>query len=468
MKFVNRIQELSRLRALTSSPEGSVAVIWGRRRLGKTRLLLEWINQHEGVYYSADESSAAIQRKYFALALEQALPHFSEVEYPDWASFFTRLAKDASQEKWRGPIVIDELPYLISISPELPSVLQRFIDHEAKKANLILALSGSSQRMMQGAVLSSSAPLYGRADEILKLTPISAGYMKEALKIKKPREIIESYAVWGGIPRYWELVEKKKRGFLEAIDEIVLDPKGPLNDEPNRLLLEESSSAMSLRPILDAIGLGAHRLSEVAARINQPVTSLVRPIQKLIELDMIQKEVPFGESSKNSKKTLYKIQDPFLRFWFTVVGPRRSFFSQALPSNRKKWVEQALPGLYSQTWEELCRHAVPLLSQKWKGEMFGPAGRFWHRGQGEWDVLAESESGKILMIGEAKWTNKPPTIAWVRKQVEELVRKKAPPIKRPNNLEILSVLFISEKPKNYTPPPGVKIVDAQDVIDALK
>lgn len=468
MKFVDRKQELARLRAIGRHPKAGVVVIWGRRRMGKTRLLLEWVEKLNGVYYAADESTSSIQRKYFSLALEKALPGFSSVDYPDWTSFFSRLTQDAKKNKWRGPLVIDELPYLISVSPELPSILQKFIDIDAKQAKIILSLCGSSQRMMQGAVLSSSAPLFGRADELIKLGPIPINYMKEALGFSDPRKIIETYAIWGGIPRYWELLERTKGNLLDSIDKIILDPTAPLNDEPNRLLMEELPTATYLRPILDAIGLGANRMSEIASRVGQPTTSLARPLQRLIELDLIEKEIPFKTDSHNSKKTLYKIKDPFMRFWFKVVAPRKSFFSQAAPLIRKRWLKESLSQIFSFTFEELCRQAIPLISQKWKGEIFGPGGRFWH-GQGpEWDILAESESRSQLLIGEAKWTAKTPTTSFIHKTIAQLQNKGIPPIKRNDHMSVLYVLFVSGKPKNLKIPKGVKIVDAKEIIEAMK
>ena len=420
MKFINRTQELARLNRLACKSAGGVAVVWGRRRVGKTRLLLEWVEQHGGIYFTADESAPAIQRKYFAAALGGALPGFSEVEYPDWGAFFSRLVKEAKHARFRGPIVIDELPYLISVSPELPSILQKFIDHDAKKAKLILALCGSSQRMMQGAILDSSAPLFGRADELIKLKPIAAGYLKEALKLKKPREIIETYAVWGGIPRYWELVEKNHGAFLEIIDRLVLDPMGPLHEEPTRLLLEESPSAINLRPILDAIGLKNHRLSDVAARIGKPATSLTRALQSLIELDLIHKELPFGVDELNSKRTLYKISDPFVRFWFEMVAPRRSIFSQSTQAVRIACLKEALSAIVAAAWEELCRAAAPALLTKWYGGIYQPAARFWQARGFEWDLLTQSLDGSQLIIGEAKWTAKAPSTTWVNHTLKEL------------------------------------------------
>jgi len=468
MKFTNRKQEMARLDSLMRRRRPGVAVLWGRRRVGKTRLLLEWTQKHKGIYYTADESAASIQRKYFATAIGQALPGFAEVEYPDWMTLLLRLAQDAAQANWKGPIVIDELPYLIATAPELPSVLQRFIDREAKKAKLVLALCGSAQHMMQGAILDSSAPLYGRADELIKLGPISVGYMSEALKIKKPRDLIETYAIWGGIPRYWELVEKNGGSLFENIDKLVLDPMGPLSEEPSRLLLEESPPAINLRPILDAIGLGSHRLSEVAGRIGQPSTALTRPIQRLIELDLVQREIPYGTDAANSKKALYKIKDPFVRFWFEVVAPKRSFLSQASPAARAKWLKDTLPHLFAIAWEEMCRQAIPLLGRTLGSEAFGPAGRFWSPQEGEWDALSQSHDGKTLLVGEVKWTAKMPSAAWVLKTIEELKNKGIPPVPRRPDAALMHVLFVPEKPKQLSLPPGVKIVDAKEVIRALR
>jgi uncharacterized protein len=182
---------------------------------------LEWVKKHKGIYYTADESASAVQRKYFALSLDPIMPGFSNVEYPDWWSLLSRLAKEAKTLNWRGPLIIDELPYIINASPEFPSLFQKFIDRDAKEARLIIALCGSSQRMMQGAVLEPSAPLYGRATELIKLQPIPIGYLEEALSIQNPSDILEYYAIWGGIPRYWELI-KKELSLIDNIDRLVL------------------------------------------------------------------------------------------------------------------------------------------------------------------------------------------------------------------------------------------------------
>src|SRR5262249_48547623 len=151
----------------------------------------------------------------------------------------TRLAREASAAKWRGPVVIDELPYLAVSSPELSNVLQRWIDHEARAAGLKVALAGSSQRMMQGLVLSAAAPLFGRAQALFEMRPLAPSLLPQAFRTRSPVKLCQLYSAWGGIPRYWELAVTAERDVVQQIEHLVLDPLGPLHSEADRLLLEE-------------------------------------------------------------------------------------------------------------------------------------------------------------------------------------------------------------------------------------
>jgi uncharacterized protein len=138
MLFLDREPETRRLSRLVRSSEGGLAVVHGRRRVGKTRLLVEWCEAHGGVYFVADESSPEVQRAYFSEAVALRLPEFSAVRYPDWRSLFDRLAADADKQGFRGPVVIDELPYLVAASPELP-IFQR--DGSRRREGLIPSVS---------------------------------------------------------------------------------------------------------------------------------------------------------------------------------------------------------------------------------------------------------------------------------------------------------------------------------------
>ncbi len=463
----DREAELERLQRVTKQRQGGLVVVWGRRRVGKTRLLLEWVQASRGLYWVADESAAPIQRRNLAETLEARLPGFGQVEYRDWSSLLSRLAREARSNGWRGPIVLDEVPYLLGSSPELPSALQRFVDHEAKEAGLVVALAGSSQRMMQGLTLDSNAPLYGRARELMKLAPIPAGHIGRALGLNDAVRCVEAYAVWGGIPRYWEL-SAEFDDLRDGVDKLVLDRLGPLHDEPNRLLLEESPPAISLRPVLDAVGGGIHRVSEIAGRIGQPATSLARPLTRLQDLDLLTREVPFGEPPRSSKRALYKLADPFLRLWFSLVAPKRSILMQARRAGRLRLFDDVFKRLLALAWEELCRQAVPLLAQRLGGVEHGQVARFWSAGGAEWDVIAESIDRKALLVGEVKWIEGEPTMADVERAARSLIDKGTPPVPRASNVMIQHAVFVPKRPRRRLSIANVSVLDAADVLRVLR
>jgi uncharacterized protein len=410
MRFLDRQGELSRLDELMGSREGRLAVVYGRRRVGKTRLLLEWTARHRGLYTVADRSAPEVQRRYFAASVAEVLPGFADVEYPDWAGLLARLARDARAAGFTGPLVIDELPYLTSGASELASALQRFVDHEARQVGLKLALAGSSQRMMQGLALSASAPLYGRAHALFEVKPLPASELRNAFGARSPVRIGELFAAWGGIPRYWELALEASGSVLEQIDELVLDPLGPLHGEPDRLLLEELPPAVELRPILDAIGLGAHRVSEIAGRIGRQATSLSRPLQRLQEMGLVRRETPFGEPENQSKRSLYRLDDPFVRLWFRVVAPHRARLLTSAKGERMALLRKHWPGLCAAAWEELCRTSLPQLASRSALGRLGPwqtGKRWWHGNLPEWDLVSRSADGARLLVAEVKWSAKP-------------------------------------------------------------
>jgi AAA+ ATPase superfamily predicted ATPase len=467
--FIDRTEELRRLERVAAGRDGSLVVLWGRRRVGKTRLLLEWVRAHGGLYWVADTSAAPLQRRNLAETLQSRLPGFGEVEYPDWGTLLSRLAREARHARWRGPLVLDEVPYLVGASPELPATLQRFIDHDAREAGLLVALAGSSQRMMQGLTLDGSAPLYGRARELMKLRPLLAGYIGEALGHTSAAESVRAYTLWGGIPRYWELAEPYG-DLREAVEALALDPLGPLHDEPTRLLLEESPPAITLRPVLDAIGAGAHRVSEIAGRIGQSATSLSRPLSRLQELDLVIRELPFGEPARSSKRALYKLGDPFARMWFSLIAPKRSLLMQVPRSARLRLFDEVFPRLTATVWEELCRQAVPLLAERLGGVSYGPASRYWAGGGPEWDVVAEAVDARSLLVGEVKWIEGEPSAAAVEHAIQSLLAKGVPPVSRPGGAEVHHVVFVSRLPrrKPRLPANNVFVVDAADVLAVLR
>lgn len=466
MKFIDRQQEMRRLLGTVEAEGAGLVVVWGRRRLGKSRLLTEWCKQTNGAYWVADESAPAIQRQYLAEELAAVFPGFAEASYSDWTVLLNRLSREARNAGWRGPLVLDEFPYLVSGAPELPSILQKWIDREKREGGLTLALSGSSQRMMMDSILNSEAPLYGRADQILKIEPLLPGYTDAVVENTSPQSLLDFYTCWGGVPRYWELAQPFKDNPMQAVDDLVLSPLGVLHDEVERLLRQEMPSAIPLRPILDAIGLGAHRSSEIAARLQTSSTSLPRGLKQLQQLGYIHREIPYGENEKRSKKALYRLADPFLRLWFSLVAPHRGSLKMASKSARIKLLQDHWGHLRAQAWEEICRLAIPrmrLFDREWH-----PAARYWKGTQGEWDVVSTSLDGKVIILGECKSLARPAEEADIDRIVRTLMAKPEPECPGSGKQRRKYVICVPVAHlTSYSPPSGITVLDGNRLFAAL-
>lgn len=418
LPFLDRGPERRRLRRAFAAPRASFSVLYGRRRCGKSRLLLESMPARRTVYYVADMRESILQRADVASQIARLLPGFDQVVYPDWSALLARWWATAPPG---AVLALDEFPLLASAAPELPSVLQKFLDRRDRKP-LHLVLCGSSQRMMQGLVLDRTASLYGRAGEILKLPPLPPGWIGEAVGDANAVGAVESYALWGGIPRYWELARPFRRRW-DAVRDLVFDPAGVLHQEPERLLLDELHEIGQSASLLTLIGQGCHRLSELAGRLGKPATSLTRPLQRLMELDLIRREHPFGAEARTGKRTLYRIADPFLRFWFRFIEPNRSRLAAGQFATVTTEVQAAFPAYVAGVWAELARASVS--RTKLFGREWGPAARWWGGGHDhvplELDLVAESVSRDALLVGEVKWSDRTSTAAAFR----ELQRKVA-------------------------------------------
>lgn len=457
LPFLNRSEELDRLRKLLARRQGGLAVLYGRRRCGKSRLIQEALSPRDSVYYVADDRESSLQRAAAAAEIGRKLEGFDRVTYPDWDSFFSRWWTNARPGM---TLAIDEFPFLAAWAKEIPSILQKYLDREMTDSPHLL-LAGSAQRMMQGMVLDRSAPLFGRAAEIMKISPLRCSWIKKALGLTDDTGAIEAYAVWGGVPRYWELAadfEDRE----EAMRQLILSPLGVLHDEPSRLLLEDMRDTGLTASLLALIGQGCHRLSEIAARLEKPATSLGRPLQRLIELDILRRDLPYGHSARDTKRTRYKISDPFLRFWFRYVEVNRSRLQAGQAAQISRQIASTFSAHVGGVWEDLVRESIP--AKEYFGRVWKPARSWWGAGLNrtmmDLDVVAESDDGKELLVGEAKWSS-----------VKEPDRLRTALLEKARNLpfaqgrRLFAAVWLKEC------PPGVRnsdhIFTASDVVSAV-
>ena len=396
--FHDRDDETRRLHRFLRNATAELAVVYGRRRCGKSTLLQRVLSPQQ-IYFQADERETPLQLESLATVLSLRLTDFDKVRYRTWDELLASLYARADR---LVHVCLDEFPYLVQADPALPSILQRYIDRQAGTVACILC--GSSQRMMQGMVMDRSAPLYGRAREVLKIEPLAAGWLMQALALDAT-DAVRAYATWGGVPRYWELASEYG-GQEEALEDLVWNRRGVLHEEPGRLLLDDLRTAVQPYSILSLIGNGCHRPAEISARMAKPLSSLARPLAQLCELGYVRRDVPFGEDPKKTRRALYRLNDPFLRFYFRFVLPYESSLAEGITREAAHVWQQERQGFFAACWEDLCRAAVPWIPGF--DPPYGAASAWSPTGgrQADVDVVALSLDRKSLLLGECKWSDR--------------------------------------------------------------
>lgn len=452
--FLNREKEIVRIGQALKNNNSQLIVVYGRRRCGKSTML-QYMMPDDAIYFSADLRDAPLQREALAREIEPLIPGFSRAVYPDWESLFLGLNTGLKKQT---VLCIDEFPYLVKNSPELPSILQKLID-TSQNTNYHLILCGSSQQMMHSMVLDKSSPLYGRCDEIIRVKPMSVSYLQKHLSISSI-EAIEEYGVWGGVPRYWE-IRKRFGRFEEAVKKQILDQHGLLYEEPERLFADEMRTSVQASSVLSLIGLGVHRISEIAGRMQKPATHISGLLSFLTKQGYIRREIPFGDSEKTSKKSLYKIEDPFMNFYYTFLLPNKSRLEYDMVDQVWQEITEHYDQYISFVWEDICRKKIPEITIAER--TFNPASRWWGAGRDkkplEVDVVASSTDNSSLLIGEVKWTetnDMQPLTALLERKIDAL------PFTGDKN--IVKALFLKHKPAVSTP--GYWILTPEDVINA--
>lgn len=460
MQFVDRTEELALLRrALSPANAPKFVVVYGRRRLGKSTLLRKVMGE-EDVYFMAADLVEAMQIEMLQQQLARKYPAMARATFRSWEDILLMLNQVADHQ---FTLCLDEFPYLVKRSPSLPSLLQRVVDSKTLKYNIVIC--GSSQRMMQNMVLSQAEPLYGRANEIIDLQPIAATYLTDALGVDAVAAV-EEHSVWGGVPRYWEIREEHP-SLNEAIKRSFLSTTAPLYEEPKRLFLDDLTTSVQSESLLSVIASGARRISEIGSRMGKDTSALSAPIERLISMNYLTREIPFGENPKKSKRGLYRLKDPLMDFYYTFIVPNLSNIGRGRYGTVMDYVSERFDGYVARHWEYLCREAVS--GNRLFGSRWGEAGRWWgkvpdngQQGQPkftemEFDVVAESSDHTALLVGECKWTN--PEMA------SELLAKLNDKIAHwplAQGKKIIPVLFLKNLPKDN--PQDMNLLLPADVL----
>ena len=409
MKFVDRLDEMSTLENEYRRHSASFVVVYGRRRVGKTELIRHFIKEKPSLYFLASEESESLNRESFK---RQAADYLNddllrEAAIERWELIFERLV--ASSDSKRLVIVIDEFQYIGKNNPAFLSVFQGIWDNLLSKNNVMIILCGSLVSMMISQTLNYDAPLYGRSTAQIHLRPIKFEYYNEFFDSQySEEELVKRYSLTGGVPKYIEMFQNSS-DLNRAIQESLLNVSSYLYDEPNFLLQKEVSEIGSYFSILRTIAEGNHKVSSIAALVQQKQTNLPRYLKVLVDLDLLEREVPVTENNPDkSKKGQYQIQDNFLRFWFKFIYPNRSYVEMSqsdVVMNRLS--KNFIDGHVSYVFEQICQEKLWNLSANGKlPGILERIGRWWDNSH-EIDVVGLSESDNLLVAGECKFWNGP-------------------------------------------------------------
>jgi len=376
LEFTNRTAELKELEAAAKA--GGLLVVFGRRRVGKTRLLTHWIEPKGGLYSQAIEGVREIQ-------LDQVFQDIkAQLETALVPKTWTELFELAGMRKTPSILCLDEFPWLVASDPSLPSVIQRWLDH-GQPRQCLLVLAGSSTRMMNDLFLNRAAPLYNRARKLLQVKPMSYGAFCRACRLDPAdMESFNRFAMVGGIPKYWEFVEPTQSA-IQLAEELFFGFAPYLEQEPARILRDEGIAGMNPISLLETIGRGAEKPSEMAARMGTRQTNLSRLLQQLLDASILEREFPFAESARSTKKTLYRIHDPTLRFWFRVFSPHRTRWRRYDATEKAGLLREHAATVF----EDFCRSRHPDAARYWEGDL-------------EFDFVRQKKHGR-LVVTEVIW-----------------------------------------------------------------
>ena len=411
-EFVNRTEELGRLRELFDSDEAELAVVYGRRRLGKTRLVERALDDYErAVFYQARQKTRTLQIEQFVETAADAFPGIERVRQ-DWEPLFGYLADQD------GIVVLDEFPYLIEQDGSLPSVLQALFDHEFDASAATFVLVGSSISMMEEATLLGDSPLYGRSSLNLDIRQLPFDAAVEFLPDETtPDDAVRAWSVVGGVPYYLEELDPTA-SLEENIRRTVLTRHGSLHDEPGYVLRMELQKPTRYFSILEAIAGGATGRNEIAGATGIDYNQLSTYLDRLSRLRLIERRVPVTERPERSKRSRYRIRDPFFRFWFRFLYGSPDRYDEFGSGAYGRLIEPQMPDFVAPAFEDLCCRALWTLYDEYP---VIDVGQWWYQDH-EVDVVGLTDEN-VLIAGECKYQASPTdrsALSSLEAHVEEL------------------------------------------------
>lgn len=414
--FIGRDKELQSLQELYEKDGFGMSVIYGRRRIGKSTLIVEFVKDKKAIFYTATkvgkEKNLELFSKQVLAVLDSA---FEDAVFSSVEAVFDFITKKMPEEKLI--IVIDELPYWAERDEALLSVMQKYIDTKWNHKNLMIILCGSALSFMENKVLSEKSPLFGRRDSQIRLEGFS--YREAALFV--PDYSMEDkaicYGITGGVAKYLALIDSEK-SLDDNIKKLFFRPDGYLYEETRNLLTQEFSDITLVNNIIEQIASGENTVNGIAGKVGEKEPTVLYTLEKLIRVGLAEKKKCMTEE-KNKKKTQYVLKDHMFKFWYDFIPKAHSVIEMGQGDiYYEKVVKPKLHSFMGSVFEEMCRYYT--LEQGIQGQfdsLLTQVGSWWGVEQVEnrlgekvqqsadIDVLAISEMDKTAVVGECKFRN---------------------------------------------------------------
>jgi AAA+ ATPase superfamily predicted ATPase len=402
--IVDRERELNTLHTAAASPSGQLVIVWGRRRVGKTYLLQEFVRRQRCVYYTATQQSGQIELAAFTDAVRAALgshglpPGYA---FPDWSTALDWVTDAASGQ--RLVVVLDEFPYLAASAPGLESVVQRWWDQRGRTSPIMLVLCGSAVAYM-AQIVSAAAPLHQRATASLHVQPLDYRAAAQFVGTLPAAERAVVYGILGGIPLYlslWDARVSRRANLVRLFG----DPASPLVDAAELMLSGELPELEGAFRILQAVALGHTRQGQIAQYADVAVE---RPLKRLTTLGILERRVPVLDDPARSRRAIYRIVDPYFAFWFRFIASRRADIARGLGEQLVDGrILPQLDDYMGGVFEEIARAHVRYLAAQ--GALEADRVDAWWSADGsrEIDIVGVSGRRDVSFIGSVKWSTRP-------------------------------------------------------------
>ncbi len=353
--FLGRKKELKNLNNKYVSEKKEFGVIYGRRRIGKSFLINEFLKNKKCIFFQAKKDTAYGNLKSFSYEVNKTFNFPSSYVFSSWEEVLDVIIEKSNGERF--VLAIDEYPYIVSQSDSFPSIIQSFIDKAPD--NIFLLLSGSDVSFLNNEILDHNSPLYKRITfemEIKKMEFDEACLFLENLPIE---EKISYLSLFGSYPYYLASINKSI-SFEENVYNLVFNEYGPFFNLPDQLLSNSTKTQDVYNSIMLSIAKKHKNIKSISEDIKEEQAKIAKYISTLLESELLEKLEMFMGNKKNN---YYEIQDPLLKFWYLFIFPNKERIKINSEIIYKSLLEK-IKLFISHEFEKVCHLYLEMLNKK--------------------------------------------------------------------------------------------------------